>query len=168
MGSSISWQETGDGGARVVLSGRLTIDDVATLADELAAVPPRAPGLAVDLSAATAIDTAGAWAINSLINRWNEAGHTAEVQGAAPDIDRLIRALTVPPPPVKRRADRGNPVLARLAEELAIDPARVVTAAAPSICPPCTRLTKNTSWMPARNDCTSDVMRPMIDPSFAR
>ena len=113
-GSSISWQDTGDGGARVVLSGRLTIDDVATLADELAAVPPRAPGLAVDLSAATAIDTAGAWAINSLINRWNDAGHTAQVQGAAPDIDRLIRALTVPPPPVKRPADRGNPVLARL------------------------------------------------------
>ena len=41
-GSSISWQDTGDGGARVVLSGRLTIDDVATLADELATVPPRA------------------------------------------------------------------------------------------------------------------------------
>lgn len=114
MGSSISWQETGDGGARVALSGRLTIDDVATLADELATMPPRAPGLTVDLSAATAIDTAGAWAINSLINRWHDAGHTAQVQGAAPDIDRLIRALTVPPPPVKRRADMGNPVLARL------------------------------------------------------
>jgi phospholipid/cholesterol/gamma-HCH transport system permease protein len=114
MGSSISWQETSDGGARVVLAGRLTIDDVARLADELAAVPPRAPGVTVDLSATTAIDTAGAWAINSLINRWTEAGHTAQVQGAAPDIDRLIRALTVPPPPVKRRADVGNPVLARL------------------------------------------------------
>ena len=114
MGSSISWKDTGEGGAHVALAGRLTIDDVAALADELAAIPPRAPGITIDLSAVSAIDTAGAWAVNSLINRWREAGHTAQLYGAAPDIDRLISALTVPPPPVKRRPDTGNPVIARV------------------------------------------------------
>ena len=114
MGSSISWKDTGEGGAHVALAGRLTIDDVAALTDELAAIPPRAPGITIDLSAVSAIDTAGAWAVNSLINRWREAGHTAQLYGAAPDIDRLISALTVPPPPVKRRPDTGNPVIARV------------------------------------------------------
>ena len=114
MGSSISWKDTGEGGAHVALAGRLTIDDVAALTDELAAIPPRAPGITIDLSAVSAIDTAGAWAVNSLINRWREAGHTAQLDGAAPDIDRLISALTVPPPPVKRRPDTGNPVIARV------------------------------------------------------
>ena len=114
MGSSISWKDTGEGGAHVALAGRLTIDDVAALTDELAAIPPRAPGITIDLSAVSAIDTAGAWAVNSLINRWREAGHTAQLDGAAPDIDRLISALPVPPPPVKRRPDTGNPVIARV------------------------------------------------------
>ncbi|WP_310474237.1 STAS domain-containing protein, partial [Sandarakinorhabdus sp.] len=114
MGSNISWQDTGDGGARVALAGRLTIDDVARLSDELGAIPPRAPGLTIDLAQVSAIDTAGAWAINSLMGRWQQAGLTARIDGAAPEIDRLIRALTVPPPPVKRRADIGNPIVARL------------------------------------------------------
>jgi phospholipid/cholesterol/gamma-HCH transport system permease protein len=114
MGSNISWHETGDGGARVALAGRLTIDDVARLNDELSAIAPHAPGLTIDLALVSAIDTAGAWAINSLMNRWQQAGHTSRIDGAAPEIDRLISALTVPPPPVKRRPDVGNPVVARL------------------------------------------------------
>jgi phospholipid/cholesterol/gamma-HCH transport system permease protein len=114
MGSSISWQETDDGTARVALAGRLTIDDVARLNDELGAIAPRAPGLTIDLAQVSTIDTAGAWAINSLVGRWQQAGHTARIDSAAPEIDRLIRALTVPPPPVKRRPDVGNPVVARL------------------------------------------------------
>lgn len=114
MGSNISWGQAEDGAAQVALAGRLTIEDVASLTEGLATQPPRAPGLTVDLAGVTGIDTAGAWAINSLINRWQGAGHAVHLQGAAPDIDRLIRALTVPPPPVRRRADRGHPVAARL------------------------------------------------------
>jgi phospholipid/cholesterol/gamma-HCH transport system permease protein len=112
--SSINWQETGNGGAQVQLSGRLSIDDIARLSDELGAIPPRAPGLIIDLAQVAAIDTAGAWVINSLMARWQDAGHGARIEGAAPEIDRLIRALTLPPPPVKRRPDKGNPVAARL------------------------------------------------------
>ena len=43
-----------------------------------------------------------------------------------------------------------------------------MTAAATIICPPCTMLTKKTSWIPTRSDSTSVVTRPMIRPSFMR
>jgi phospholipid/cholesterol/gamma-HCH transport system permease protein len=114
MGSSISWQEQAGGSAVAVLAGRLTIDEIAGIADALAARPPQPAGLTLDLAAVTAIDTAGAWAINSTICRWHAAGHSADVAGASPDAARLIDALTVPPPPARRRPDMGNPALARL------------------------------------------------------
>jgi len=41
-----------------------------------------------------------------------------------------------------------------------------MTTAAPSICPPCTIETKNTSWMPTRSASMSEVMRPRTRPSF--
>ncbi|WP_156257287.1 STAS domain-containing protein, partial [Sandarakinorhabdus oryzae] len=96
MGSSISWNKAADGRAQVQLSGRLTIEEVAGLVDDLASEAPRAPGLAVDLSGVSAIDTAGAWAVNSLVDRWQAAGHAAALAGAAPEIDRLIRAMATP------------------------------------------------------------------------
>jgi phospholipid/cholesterol/gamma-HCH transport system permease protein len=115
-GSSISWQERDAGGdaVRATLSGRLTIDEVAALSEELALQTPRAPGLVIDLAAVTAIDSAGAWAINATINRWQAAGHSVDLIGASPDADRLIHALATPPPPVQLRPDLGHPVLARL------------------------------------------------------
>ena len=115
MGSSISWNRAADGRAQVQLSGRLTIEEVAGLVDDLAREAPRPPGLAVDLSGVSAIDTAGAWAVNSLVDRWQAAGHAAALAGAAPEIDRLIRAMATPPRPVQRRPDIGNPVVHRLA-----------------------------------------------------
>lgn len=115
MGSNISWHEGNDGTVRVALTGRLTIEDVADLAYELSAQPPREPGLIVDLAGVTAIDTSGAWAINGLIDRWQAAGHPARLEGAGPDIDRLINALATPPAPVRRRPDTGNPIVHRVA-----------------------------------------------------
>jgi len=115
MGSIIGWTREEDGSARVRLSGRLTIDDVGELAAGLAATAPGPGGLIIDLAAVTAIDTAGAWAVNSTAQRWHEAGHPARITGAAPAVDRLVQALCTPPPPVATRPDAGNPVLARLA-----------------------------------------------------
>ena len=115
MGSTINWQDESGSAVRAVLSGRLTIDEVAQYSNALAAKPPRAPGIAVDLSAVTAIDTAGAWAINSLIDRWEAAGHSARLEGASPEVDHLISALAAPPAPTRRRPDTGNPLVHRVA-----------------------------------------------------
>ncbi|OYQ27652.1 ABC transporter permease [Sandarakinorhabdus cyanobacteriorum] len=112
---SMSWAKAEDGCALARLSGRLTIDDVATLAADLAATPPAAPGLVIDLAGVTAIDTAGAWAVNSTAMLWQAAGHSARITGAAPAIDRLVQSLQAPPPPMPVRPDPGNPVLARVA-----------------------------------------------------
>lgn len=114
MGSSISWNKAEDGRAQLALSGQLTIENVAGLVAGLSQEAPQAPGLVVDLSGVSRIDTAGSWAVNSLIDRWQAAGHKARLEGAAPDIDRLISAMAAPPPPTRRRPDTGNPVIHRL------------------------------------------------------
>jgi phospholipid/cholesterol/gamma-HCH transport system permease protein len=114
--SSINWREADGGEARVALSGPLTIEGVAELASALAQQPPRAPGLAIDLSAVTAIDTAGAWAVNRVQQDWRRAGHDTRLDGAAPDVARLIAALSQECPPVAMRPDRGNPLLYRLSQ----------------------------------------------------
>ena len=114
MGSNISWGQTDEGAAQVALSGRLTIENVADLAVGLAAQAPRAPGLRVDLAAVTAMDTAGAWAINTLVSRWREAGHDAQLDNAAPDSLRLIEAIGTAPADTKVWPDRANPVTARV------------------------------------------------------
>jgi phospholipid/cholesterol/gamma-HCH transport system permease protein len=114
MGSSISWDSAQAGQARVALAGRLTIDGVTDLAEALRRQPPAAPGLVVDMAGVTAIDTAGAWAVNRLLRDWHRAGHDARIEGAEPDIARLLEALADPPPPAPVRPDIGNPVIARL------------------------------------------------------
>lgn len=114
MGISINWDAAAGGEARVALAGRLTIETVAELADGLSREPPRAPGLAIDMAGVTAIDTAGAWAVNRLRHAWDSAGHAARLEGASPDIDRLIHALPADLPQLKIRPDTGNPLVARL------------------------------------------------------
>ncbi len=114
MGSNIHWGD-GDGDeARVALSGRLTIEDVADLDTQLSRQPPRAPGLSIDLSGVTAIDTAGAWAVNRLQQQWESAGHPARVDGAAPDVARLVAALAHEAEVGPVRPAIGNPIVARL------------------------------------------------------
>jgi len=114
MGSNIHWGD-GDGGeARLVLSGRLTIEDVADLATGLSSQPPRPPGLLIDLSAVTAIDTAGAWAVNRLQKHWLAAGHPARIDGASADIARLVNALAHEDEIAPTKPAKGNPIAARL------------------------------------------------------
>ncbi len=98
----------------MALSGRLTIEDVAILAAELSRRPPRAPGLSIDLSGVTAIDTAGAWAINRLQQQWESAGHPARMDGASPDVARLVEALAHEAEVGPVRPVIGNPISARL------------------------------------------------------
>lgn len=114
MGTDIIWDAPAGGEARVALTGRWTIAEVTTLADVLALQPPRAPGLAIDLAGVEGLDTAGAWAINRAIKRWEQAGFAARLDGAAPDIARLIAAVDGTPVAIKLRPDVGNPVVARV------------------------------------------------------
>ncbi len=115
MGSMIGWTRAEDGTAVAAASGRLTIDDVAGLVEQLAEVAPQPPGLVIDLAGVTAIDTAGAWAVNEAVQRWQQAGVDARIAGARADIDRLVAALCTPPPPIAVRPDHGRPVIARIA-----------------------------------------------------
>mgnify|MGYP002780147053 CR=1 FL=1 len=115
MGTGISWATMESGEARVSLSGRWTIADVTHLANGLSSQAPRAPGLTVDLAGMDGLDTAGAWAINQALKRWHDAGFAAGIDGASPEIARLIDAVAREPGPLKLRPDTGNPVVARLA-----------------------------------------------------
>ena len=109
----VDWSPPDQADARVVLSGRLTLDSITELDDALTERRPAGSGLAIDLKGVTGIDTAGAWAVNGLVQRWNEAGVPAHLEGAAPDVERLVGALIVRPLRVVRRA-RGNPIIDRL------------------------------------------------------
>lgn len=114
MGTGIIWDAPAGGEARVALTGRWTISEVTDLADALAREAPRAPGLAIDLAGMEGLDTAGAWAINRAIQRWEQAGFGARLDGASPDIARLIAAVDGTPGAIKLRPDVGNPVVARV------------------------------------------------------
>jgi phospholipid/cholesterol/gamma-HCH transport system permease protein len=114
MGTGIIWDAPAGGEARVALTGRWTISEVTDLADALAREAPRAPGLAIDLAGVEGLDTAGAWAINRAIQRWEQAGFGARLDGASPDIARLIAAVDGTPGAIKLRPDVGNPVVARV------------------------------------------------------
>lgn len=109
----VIWSPPDASDARVALSGRLTLDAIVELDDALTARKPAGTGLAVDLNGVTGIDTAGAWAINGLVQRWNEAGVPARLEGAAPDVAQLVGALTVRPLRVLRR-DHTSPFIAWL------------------------------------------------------
>lgn len=97
------WSPTEQADARVALSGRLTLDAIIELDDALTARRPAGTGLAVDLGGVTGIDTAGAWAVNGLVQRWNEAGVPARLEGASPDVAQLVGALMAEPLRVSRR-----------------------------------------------------------------
>jgi phospholipid/cholesterol/gamma-HCH transport system permease protein len=98
------WSPPERADARVTLSGRLTLDAITELDAALSARSPHGTGLAVDLAGVTGIDTAGAWAVNGLVQRWNAAGVPARLEGAAPDVARLVGALLAEPLRVSRRA----------------------------------------------------------------
>lgn len=97
MGIDITWAQDGGGPIRCVLAGRLTIDAVADLDAALMARAPAGPGVLVDLGGVTALDTAGAWAVAALITRWQQAGLTAQLGTASPDMARLVGALAQAP-----------------------------------------------------------------------
>jgi phospholipid/cholesterol/gamma-HCH transport system permease protein len=114
MGTGIIWDAPDGGEARVALAGRWTIAEVTDLAEALAREAPRAPGLAIDLAGVEGLDTAGAWAINRAIRQWEQAGFAARLDGATPDIARLIAAVDGAPGAIRLRPDVGNPVVARI------------------------------------------------------
>ncbi|WP_353218006.1 MlaE family lipid ABC transporter permease subunit [Sandarakinorhabdus sp.] len=97
----------------VTVSGRLTLDAIMPLDEALRVQPPAGPALAIDLSGVTGIDTAGAWAIAGLMQRWQGAGIPARLIGASPDVASLVGALANAPLLTKRRK-RGQSVIDRL------------------------------------------------------
>jgi phospholipid/cholesterol/gamma-HCH transport system permease protein len=109
----IYWSPPDSADTHVVLSGRLTLDVIAELDDALADRRPGGSGLSVDLAGVTGIDTAGAWAINGLVQRWQEAGVPVRLDGAAPDVARLVDALGSAPV-LRVRRPRGNALINRL------------------------------------------------------
>lgn len=99
----VAWSPPDSADARVILSGRLTLDAITELDDALTARSPAGSSLAIDLGGVSSIDTAGAWAVNGVVQRWTEAGVPARLDNAAPDVERLVCALTVRPLRVVRR-----------------------------------------------------------------
>lgn len=105
--------QVGSADLSVTVSGRLTLDAILQLDDALRAQSPAGPALAIDLSGVTGIDTAGAWAIAGLVQRWQVAGIPATLIGAAPDVARLVGALSDAPAPARRRR-RSHSLVDRL------------------------------------------------------
>ena len=93
-----------DRGARVTFSGDLRIGGVQTLLDRLPQVTGPGP-VVVDGAAIEAFDTAGAWAIATLVRRLKAEGAEVALEGLAPEraalletVEKSLPAETAPPP----------------------------------------------------------------------
>ncbi len=105
---------TSEQGARVVLSGPLDVTTVTALCTALEGLDGADP-VAVDLSAVTRLDTAGAFALGRFELRRRADGTTVALEGATPgqrDLIATVEAAIPPPPPPP--PDARHPVLARI------------------------------------------------------
>ncbi len=97
--------EEASGGRLVRFQGPMTVAVLEGLSRRLAALPPGG-AVTVDLSAAGAMDTAGAWLVVTLRRRLAAEGVEAEVIGANPKqallIETVEKALPPDEPPAKR------------------------------------------------------------------
>jgi len=85
-------------GRDLALSGVLTVETLARLQprlDALTAEPTR-----FDLSGVTKLDTAGAWAIATLRQRLEDAGHATHLHGAGPSHAELLKTVTAALPEI--------------------------------------------------------------------
>jgi phospholipid/cholesterol/gamma-HCH transport system permease protein len=104
-----AWVRTSRAGAEVMVAvgGRWTLDAATALEAELAkAAPGGAPKARFDLSAVTALDTAGAWLLHRTQRRFEQAGAAVEVTGAAPEHVALLQRM-VP----RERASLARPAI---------------------------------------------------------
>jgi phospholipid/cholesterol/gamma-HCH transport system permease protein len=96
----------------VVLSGPCTVNTLDTIRKSLSAVPP-AETLRLDLREVTRLDTAGAWTLETLRARQENAGGCLELTGTTPQmhailetVRRAMPAADMAPPPRRTLADR--------------------------------------------------------------
>ena len=90
------------GAQGLVLSGRWTALGLGDLAQGLAAMKgPRGTQVVADAAAVVALDTAGAWVLQDLLQRLAAEGVSVTLQGLRPDFGRLMAALAphLGPPP---------------------------------------------------------------------
>ncbi|WDA41618.1 MlaE family ABC transporter permease [Erythrobacter sp. BLCC-B19] len=81
-----SLEPAGEGAARLVLSGQLTLASIAAIEPQLKAIAE--PLGSVDIAAVDEIDTVGAWVVCRLAHQ-----HDSEITGASPAAERLLEAV---------------------------------------------------------------------------
>jgi phospholipid/cholesterol/gamma-HCH transport system permease protein len=119
MGDEPALSIAADGGReRLVARGRWVTAELARLVPELERATRQTVAAAtIDLSAVTAMDTAGAWLVERTRARLAAGGGTVELEGAQPDHLRLIervRQAGTPEPIGRRRYPTLTDVVARL------------------------------------------------------
>lgn len=81
-----SLEDAGEGGARLALSGPLTLAHIAAIEPELGGLA--GPLAAIDIAGVDEIDTAGAWVVCRLARQ-----HGSDITGASPEAQRLLAAM---------------------------------------------------------------------------
>jgi phospholipid/cholesterol/gamma-HCH transport system permease protein len=96
-----------DGGARVALTGKLRLAEVAGGVSERMAELHGPGEIVVDASGVDGLDTAGAWAIATLRDRLKAEGAEVRIEGLGPDqaalLETVERALPKEEPPAEPR-----------------------------------------------------------------
>ncbi|MBB5222100.1 phospholipid/cholesterol/gamma-HCH transport system permease protein [Amaricoccus macauensis] len=106
-GAAVAIERTG-AGARVVLSGDLSLVGVETIFTRLGEITGPGP-IVVDGTGVSAFDTSGAWAIATLRRRLAAEGVEVRIEGLAPARAGLLETVekSLPPDPVAPPATNG-------------------------------------------------------------
>ena len=109
-------------GTVVRCHGRWTVHHLAPVEDALAALRPAGDtALRFDLSEVTAFDTAGAWLLQRTLHRLGHGTQPADIQGASPQVRRLLSLLApLGETPGTRPARPPRQPLQRLARTLTV------------------------------------------------
>ena len=98
--ATFSLDEAGSGARVVRLGGALTIENIGSIAPDLAALRPDNQPLAIDLTKVERMDTIGAWLVHRL---QRDGGGKVELRGASAEATRLIDQVAANDQPTERR-----------------------------------------------------------------
>ncbi|MEI6419691.1 MAG: ABC transporter permease, partial [Sphingomonadales bacterium] len=100
-------------GTVLTLAGPLTMAGIGPASARLADLVATGP-LAIDMAGVTALDTAGAWALHRVQQRWQLAGQPCRITGLAPQGERLLAEIARHDVPVPIRPPAPPFLLGRL------------------------------------------------------